>query len=239
MIWGLGPPYRREMAAILGKAPALGGGCLSSAWKERWLILPHFAWQMADRYSSISSPDLLKVDARAASPLHLRKSPTWDLVEPSGPPSLSPYSSSPSQLLAPKPTLGRPSSPRPSFFLQSDVDWSPTAPSRPKVMAVPYEGLSGPGAHGGSPRCLRPAGLPERQFDYRPFAATGGWGGRAGSPRLPGESSMSQAFFPERGPSPRPPLPPPYENHSLYPSAPGSFWAQGKCVPDLFGPLIV
>ncbi|XP_058052042.1 relA-associated inhibitor isoform X2 [Ahaetulla prasina] len=184
---------------------------------------------MADRYSSISSPDLLKMDARAASPLHLRKSPTWDLAEPSGPPSLSPYSSSPSQLLAPKPTLGRSSSPRPSFFLQSDVDWSPTAPSRPKVMAVPYEGLSGPGAHGGSPRSLRPAGLPERQFDYRPFAATGGWGGRAGSPRLPGESSMSQAFFPERGPSPRPPLPPPYENHSLYPSAPGS-WAQDDLV---------
>ncbi|XP_032084113.1 relA-associated inhibitor [Thamnophis elegans] len=174
---------------------------------------------VADRYSSLSSPDLLTMDVRAASPLHLRKSPTWDLTEP----SLSPYSSSPSQLLAPKPTLGRPSSPRPSFFLQSEVDWSP---SRPKVMAVPYEGLPGPGAHGGSPRSLRPAGLPERQFDYRPFAATGGWGGRAGSPRLPGESAMSQAFFPERGPSPRPPLPPPYESHSLYPSAPGSFWAQ-------------
>ncbi|XP_070621040.1 relA-associated inhibitor [Erythrolamprus reginae] len=179
---------------------------------------------MADRFSSLSSPDLLRTDARAASPLHLRKSPTWDLVEPGGPRSLSPYSSSPSQLLSPKPTLGRPSSPRPSFFLQPEVDWSPTGPSRPKVMAVPYEGPSGP--HAGSPRSFRPTGLPERPFDYRPFAAPGGWGGRASSPRLPGESAMSQAFFPERGPSPRPPLPPPYENHSLYPSAPGSFWAQ-------------
>ncbi|XP_029140814.1 relA-associated inhibitor [Protobothrops mucrosquamatus] len=188
---------------------------------------------VVDRYRSSSSPDLLKMEARAASPLHqlpLRKSPTWDIAEPSGPPSMSPYSSSPSQLLAPKPTLGRPSSPRPSFFLQSDVDWSPTAPSRPKVMAIPYEGPSGPGAHGGSPRSLRTAGLPERQFDYRPFPATGGWGGRAGSPRLPGEGSISQAFFPERGPSPRPPLPPPYESHSLYPSAPGSFRAQDDLV---------
>ncbi|KAM6428406.1 relA-associated inhibitor isoform 2-T3 [Liasis olivaceus] len=184
---------------------------------------------VADRYGSRSSPELLKMDPQAASLLHQlpRKSPSWDAADPCGPPSLSPYSSSPSQLLATKAPLGRPSSPRPSFFLQSELDWSPPPPSRPKVMAVPYEATPGPVTHSGS---LRPAGLPERQFDYRPFTATGGWGGRAGSPRLPVEGSMSQAFFPDRGPSPRPPLPPPYENHSLYPSAPGSFWAQDDLV---------
>ncbi|XP_063167811.1 relA-associated inhibitor isoform X2 [Candoia aspera] len=187
---------------------------------------------VVDRYGSSSTPELLKMGAQAASPLHQLpwKSTSWDTTDPGPPPSLSPYSSSPSQLLGSKAPLGCSSSPRPSFFLQSELDWSPPPPSRPKVMAVPYEAPPGPGPHGSSPHSLRPAGLPERQFDPRPFATTGGRGGRAGSPRLPAEGSASPVFFPDRGPSPRPPLPPPYESHSLYPAVPGPFRAQDDLV---------
>ncbi|XP_054855308.1 relA-associated inhibitor isoform X2 [Eublepharis macularius] len=124
------------------------------------------------------------------------------------------YGSSPTQLLPSKSTLGRPTSPRPSIFLQSDLDRAPSP--RPKVLPVPYESMG----HASSPRFLRSAGSLERQYDYKPYTGTAG---RGGSPRLPTEGSGSQMFFPDRVPSPRPPLPPPYENHSMYPSMPSSF----------------
>ncbi|XP_025914013.1 relA-associated inhibitor-like [Apteryx rowi] len=114
-------------------------------------------------------------------------------------------------------SLGRPSSPRPSYYLPSEE----RAPSpRPKVLAVPYEGLASGGTAAGrspSPRLHRPAGA-ERPYDFLGF---GGSPGRAGSPRS-GEGSPAQMFFPERAPSPRPPAPPPYEAHSLYPSVSGA-----------------
>ncbi|KAJ7304290.1 hypothetical protein JRQ81_011833 [Phrynocephalus forsythii] len=111
----------------------------------------------------------------------------------------------------------------PGLPAASPKSWTgpPPAP-RPKVLPVPYE--SQPGSTGGpasSARSLWPSGGPtERSYDYKPY---GGQVGRAASPRLPMEGSGSQAFFPERVSSPRPPVPPPYENHSLYPSAPSSF----------------
>ncbi|XP_062454151.1 relA-associated inhibitor [Rhea pennata] len=114
-------------------------------------------------------------------------------------------------------SLGRPGSPRSSYYLPAEE----RAPSpRPKVLAVPYEGLApGGGATGRapSPRLHRSAGA-ERPYDFLGF---GGSPGRAGSPRS-GEGSPAQMFFPERAPSPRPPAPPPYEAHSLYPSISGA-----------------
>lgn len=137
------------------------------------------------------------------------------------PASFSPgtsYGSSSNQLLPAKSTLGRPTSPRPSFFLQPELDR--TSSPRPKVLPVPYESMPGSVGHPSSPRFHRSAGSSERQYDYKPFS---GPPGRAGSPRLPMEGSGSPMFFPDRAPSPRPPLPPPYENHSMYPSMPNTF----------------
>nr|XP_056702179.1 relA-associated inhibitor [Euleptes europaea] len=128
------------------------------------------------------------------------------------------YGSSPNQLLPAKSTLGRPTSPRPSIFLQSDLDR--TSSPRPKVLPVPYESVPSSTGHPASPRFLRSAGSLERQYDYKPYT---GPMGRAGSPRLPSEGSESPTFFVDRTPSPRPPLPPPYENHSMYPSMPSGF----------------
>ncbi|XP_068273494.1 relA-associated inhibitor isoform X2 [Nyctibius grandis] len=86
-----------------------------------------------------------------------------------------------------------PSSPRPPHYLPAE-DRAPSP--RPKVLAVPYEGGRVP-----SPR-------PHRPYEFV---------GLGGSPR-PGEGSL---FFPEQVPSPRPPAPPPYEVHGLYPSITG------------------
>ncbi|XP_048355236.1 relA-associated inhibitor isoform X1 [Sphaerodactylus townsendi] len=130
----------------------------------------------------------------------------------------APYGSSPNQLLPTQSTLGRPTSPRPSIFLQSELDR--TSSPRPKVLPVPYESVAGSMGHASSPRFLRSAGSLERQYDYKPYT---GPMGRAGSPRQPTEGSESLMFFPDRAPSPRPPMPPPYENHSMYPSVPGAF----------------
>ncbi|NXW11920.1 IASPP inhibitor, partial [Fregetta grallaria] len=93
--------------------------------------------------------------------------------------------------------LGRPGSPRTPHYLPGE-DRAPSP--RPKVLAVPYEGLvlPSPGGRAPSPR-------PHRPYEFL---------GLGGSPR-PGEGSV---FFPERVPSPRPPAPPPYEMHGLYPS---------------------
>ncbi|XP_060114276.1 relA-associated inhibitor [Heteronotia binoei] len=146
-------------------------------------------------------------------------SPSYSFGENS--PSFSPvtsYSSSPNQLLPAKSTLGRPTSPRPSIFLQPELDRALTP--RPKVLPVPYETMPSPMGHPSSPRFHRSAGSLERQYDYKPYS---GPTGRAGSPRMPAEGSGPPMFFPDRAPSPRPPLPPPYENHSMYPSMPNTF----------------
>ncbi|KAL8219971.1 UNVERIFIED_CONTAM: hypothetical protein K2H54_037166 [Gekko kuhli] len=115
--------------------------------------------------------------------------------------------------------LGRPTSPRPSIFLQPELDRASSP--WPKVLPVPYESMPGAMGHPSSPRFHRSAGSLERQYDYKPYS---GPGGRAGSPRLPTDGSGGPPmFFPDRVPSPRPPLPPPYENHSMYPSMPNTF----------------
>ncbi|XP_077174705.1 relA-associated inhibitor isoform X1 [Paroedura picta] len=138
-------------------------------------------------------------------------SPSFSPVTPS-------YGSSPNQLFPAKSTLGRPTSPRPSIFLQPELDRA-TSP-RPKVLPVPYESMPGSVGRPSSPRFHWSGGPLERQYDYKAFP---GPAGRAGSPRLPTEGSGPPMFFPERAPSPRPPLPPPYENHSMYPSMPNTF----------------
>uniref|UniRef100_A0A8D0KXJ1 RelA-associated inhibitor n=1 Tax=Strix occidentalis caurina TaxID=311401 RepID=A0A8D0KXJ1_STROC len=93
--------------------------------------------------------------------------------------------------------LGRPGSPRAPHYLPGE-DRAPSP--RPKVLAVPYEGLTLP-----SPGGRAPSPRPHRPYEFL---------GLGGSPRS-GEGSV---FFPERAPSPRPPAPPPYEVHGLYPS---------------------
>ncbi|XP_075346085.1 relA-associated inhibitor [Mycteria americana] len=93
--------------------------------------------------------------------------------------------------------LGRPGSPRTPHYLPGE-DRAPSP--RPKVLAVPYEGLALP-----SPGGRAPSPRPHRPYEFL---------GLGGSPR-PGEGPV---FFPERAPSPRPPAPPPYEVHGLYPS---------------------
>ncbi|KAM9591535.1 relA-associated inhibitor-like isoform 1-T1 [Morphnus guianensis] len=108
--------------------------------------------------------------------------------------------------------LGRPGSPRTPHYLPGE-DRAPSP--RPKVLAVPYEGLAllSPGGRASSPR-------PHRPYEFL---------GLGGSPR-PGEGPV---FFPERAPPPRPPMPPPYEVHGLYPSVSSpavTFWAQDDLV---------
>ncbi|XP_010565504.1 PREDICTED: relA-associated inhibitor [Haliaeetus leucocephalus] len=106
-------------------------------------------------------------------------------------------------------TLGRPGSPRTLHYLPGE-DRAPSP--RPKVLAVPYEGLALP-----SPGGRAPSPRPHRSYEFL---------GLGGSPR-PGEGPV---FFPERAPSPRPPAPPPYEVHGLYPSVSSpaiTFRAQG------------
>ncbi|XP_032983307.1 relA-associated inhibitor isoform X4 [Rhinolophus ferrumequinum] len=104
-------------------------------------------------------------------------------------PALLPYSS-----LSPK---GRPSSPRTSLYLQPDgyssLDRAPSPRSR---------AFDGAGSSLGRAPSPRPGQGPLRQqgpptpFDYL---------GRAGSPRGSPLAEGPQVFFPERGPSPRPP----------------------------------
>lgn len=174
---------------------------------DRYSLSPVHPQESLSRLSPISTSPLHPFPRNAADSYSSSYSSFGDTT----------YGSSPTQLLAPKSLLGRPTSPRPSFFLQSDLDRSPSP--RPKVMPVSYESLPSPTAHASSPRSLRPAGSLERQYEYKPYGGQGGW---AGSPRLPMEGTLPQAFFPERMLSPRPPLPPPYESHSLYPSAPNT-----------------
>ncbi|XP_067574761.1 relA-associated inhibitor isoform X1 [Pseudorca crassidens] len=100
-------------------------------------------------------------------------------------PALLPYSS-----LSPK---GRPSSPRTQFYLQPDAYSSlDRAPSpRPRT----FDGAGSPHGRSPSPRPgpLRQQGSPT-PFDFL---------ARARSPRVSPLAEGPQAFFPERGPSPR------------------------------------
>nr|XP_028597749.1 relA-associated inhibitor isoform X2 [Podarcis muralis] len=201
---------------------------LESLWTENPAQSPGQLKAM-ERFSTSPSHELLgRMSPIAPSPLPLfpRKSLSTETTENAhysfgeaapGFVHSSTYSSpSPSQLLAPRSPLGRPTSPRPSLFLQPEVDRA-LPPPRPKVLPVPYETAPSPTA---SPRSLRPSISLERQYDYKTY---GGTLGRASSPRMPMEGAAPQSFFPDRVPSPRPPLPPPYESHSLYPSPPSTF----------------
>ncbi|XP_053257707.1 relA-associated inhibitor isoform X2 [Podarcis raffonei] len=201
---------------------------LESLWTEN-PAQPLGQLKAMERFSTSPSHELLgRMSPIAPSPLPLfpRKSLSTETTESAhysfgeaapGFAHSSTYGSpSPSQLLAPRSPLGRPTSPRPSLFLQPEVDRA-LPPPRPKVLPVPYETAPSPTA---SPRSLRPSLSLERQYDYKTY---GGTLGRASSPRMPTEGAAPQSFFPDRVPSPRPPLPPPYESHSLYPSPPSTF----------------
>uniref|UniRef100_A0A8C6QBM7 Protein phosphatase 1, regulatory subunit 13 like n=1 Tax=Nannospalax galili TaxID=1026970 RepID=A0A8C6QBM7_NANGA len=104
-------------------------------------------------------------------------------------PSLHPYIP-----LSPK---GRPSSPRTPVYLQPDTYGSLDRAPSPRPRA--FEGAGSPLGRAPSPRPgagpLRQPG-PPTAYDYL---------GRAGSPRGSPLAEGPQAFFPERGPSPRPP----------------------------------
>ncbi|XP_045387380.1 relA-associated inhibitor isoform X1 [Lemur catta] len=102
-------------------------------------------------------------------------------------PALHPYSP-----LSPK---GRPSSPRTPLYLQPDAYSSLERAPSPRPRA--FDGASGSLGRAPSPRPgpLRQQG-PPTPFDFL---------GRAGSPRGSPLAEGPQAFFPERGPSPRPP----------------------------------
>lgn len=104
-------------------------------------------------------------------------------------PSLHPYSP-----LSPK---GRPSSPRTPIYLQPDTYSSLDRAPSPRPRA--FDGAGSPHGRAPSPRPgigpVRQPG-PSTPFDYL---------GRAGSPRGSPLAEGPQAFFPERGPSPRPP----------------------------------
>ncbi|XP_030400467.1 relA-associated inhibitor isoform X3 [Gopherus evgoodei] len=118
------------------------------------------------------------------------------------------------------PAKAHPASPQSPFYLQGEPLERAQSP-RPKVLPVSYDSLPLPSPKGRapSPRSLWQAGATERLSFSRPV-------GRAGSPRLvptPSEASAPQMFFPDRAMSPRPPHPPPYESHSLFPTGPSSF----------------
>ncbi|KAH1181253.1 relA-associated inhibitor isoform X2 [Mauremys mutica] len=118
------------------------------------------------------------------------------------------------------PAKAHPASPQSPFYLQGEPLERAQSP-RPKVLPVSYDALPLPSPKGRapSPRSLWQAGAAERLSFSRP-------GGRAGSPRLvpaPSEASAPQMFFPDRALSPRPPHPPPYESHGLFPAGPSSF----------------
>ncbi|XP_034649053.1 relA-associated inhibitor isoform X2 [Trachemys scripta elegans] len=126
---------------------------------------------------------------------------------------------SPTAVYSP-PAKAHPASPQSPFYLQGEPLERAQSP-RPKVLPVSYDSLPLPSPKGRapSPRSLWQAGAAERLAFSRPV-------GRAGSPRLvptPSEASAPQMFFPDRALSPRPPHPPPYESHSLYPTGPSSF----------------
>ncbi|XP_037675674.1 relA-associated inhibitor isoform X2 [Choloepus didactylus] len=103
-------------------------------------------------------------------------------------PALFPYSP-----LSPK---GRPSSPRTPLYLQPDAYGSLDRAPSPRSRA--FDGAGSPLGRAPSPRPgsgpLRQQG-PPTPFDFL---------GRAGSPRGSPLAEGPQAFFPERGPSPRP-----------------------------------
>ncbi|XP_046935111.1 relA-associated inhibitor [Lynx rufus] len=103
-------------------------------------------------------------------------------------PALLPYSP-----LSPK---GRPSSPRTPLYLQPDAYGSLDRAPSPRPRA--FDGAGGPLGRAPSPRPgsgpLRQQG-PPTTFDFL---------GRTGSPRGSPLAEGPQAFFPERGPSPRP-----------------------------------
>ncbi|KAG6920604.1 protein phosphatase 1, regulatory (inhibitor) subunit 13 like [Chelydra serpentina] len=118
------------------------------------------------------------------------------------------------------PAKAHPASPQSPFYLQSEPLERAQSP-RPKLLPVSYDSLPLPSPKGRapSPRSLWQAGAAERLAFSRPV-------GRAGSPRLvpaPSEASAPQMFFPDRALSPRPPHPPPYESHGLFPAGPSSF----------------
>lgn len=101
-------------------------------------------------------------------------------------PALLPYSS-----LSAK---GRPSSPRTQLYLQPDAYGSLDRSPSPRPRA--FDGAGSPHGRAPSPRPgpLRQQG-PPTHFDFL---------GRSGSPRGSPLAEGPQAFFPERGPSPRP-----------------------------------
>ncbi|XP_030073832.1 relA-associated inhibitor isoform X2 [Microcaecilia unicolor] len=137
-----------------------------------------------------------------------------------------------------KNSLARSSSPRPMYYLsdqkplvdrpQSPRPQSPRPMGVPSNYDIPY--LSQPGrASSPRPMQMRPVAPSDHLSPLRPmmggqydYVIYGGQPGRAASPRpvsTPPENSMSQAFFPDRLPSPRLPSVQSYEIPSVYTSA--------------------
>ncbi|XP_040832515.1 relA-associated inhibitor [Ochotona curzoniae] len=144
----------------------------------------------ASRMSRYSSSPIPEPFGSRGSP---RKAAT-DNADPSFARSENASTLLPYSQLSPK---GRPSSPRTPLYLQPDAYGSLDRAPSPRPRA--FDGTSSPLGRAPSPRPgsgpLRQQGAPT-PFDFL---------GRAGSPRGSPLAEGPQAFFPERGPSPRPP----------------------------------
>ncbi|KAM7058998.1 relA-associated inhibitor isoform 1-T3 [Molossus nigricans] len=139
------------------------------------------------RYSSSPVPD--PFGSRGSSRKATSDSADTPFGRSESAPTLLPYSS-----LSPK---GRPSSPRTPLYLQPDAYGSLDRAPSPRPRA--FEGAGGSLGRAPSPR---PSTGPLRQQGPpTPFELLA----RAGSPRGSPLAEGPQVFFPERGPSPRPP----------------------------------
>ncbi|KAM9631720.1 relA-associated inhibitor isoform 2-T2 [Trichechus inunguis] len=162
------------------------------------------------RYSSSPVPE--PFSSRGSPRKAATDSTDTSLGRSEGAPALLPYS----QLS----TKGRPSSPRTALYLQPDAYGSLDRAPSPRPRG--FDGASGSLGRAPSPRPgpgpLRQQG-PPTPFDFL---------GRAVSPRGSPLAEGPQAFFPERGPSPRPPAAaydPPAAFGSPLPGAGGSAFA--------------
>lgn len=163
---------------------------LESLWSDSPAAAPGAQAGAPARLSRYSSSPVPEPLVSRGSP---RKATTDSADTPFGrsesAPTLLPYSQ-----LSPK---GRPSSPRTPLYLQPDAYGSLDRAPSPRPRA--FDGAGSPLGRAPSPRPvpgpLRQQGAP-MPFDFL---------GRAGSPRGSPLAEGPQAFFPERGPSPRPP----------------------------------
>ncbi|XP_010851000.1 PREDICTED: relA-associated inhibitor [Bison bison bison] len=176
----------KQLESLWSDSPAapLGSQAAAPARVSPRVLVPTLATRKLPRYSTSPVPEPL--GSRGSS----RKATTDGADTPFGrsesAPALLPYSS-----LSAK---GRPSSPRTQLYLQPDAYGSLDRSPSPRPRA--FDGAGSPHGRAPSPRPgpLRQQG-PPTHFDFL---------GRSGSPRGSPLAEGPQAFFPERGPSPRP-----------------------------------